>query len=177
MRCLICAQMSLSIVCSACSELFLTPKPFIESKNGLEIIHFYNYSDIAPLLRTKHTPVGHRVYHYLARNLFQHFQIPYTLLPIDYAVKSGYNHSAVIAKHAGKDVKYAQLKAQNTVNYAGKSLQFRMQHPRDFIYLGKGLKQVVLVDDIYTTATTLSEAKKVLKRHGVQTLFALTLAH
>jgi competence protein ComFC len=62
------------------------------------------------------------------------------------------------------------------VNYSGKTLQFRLDHPRDFLYTGKSNTDVILVDDIITTGITLQEAQKVLMDHGVNVLFALTLA-
>jgi len=62
------------------------------------------------------------------------------------------------------------------VNYSGRSLQFRLEHPRDFVYKGKSNIDVILVDDIITTGITLQEAQKVLMSHGINVLFALTLA-
>jgi competence protein ComFC len=62
------------------------------------------------------------------------------------------------------------------VNYSGKSLQYRLEHPRDFVYTGKSGIDVILVDDIVTTGITLQEAQKVLMEHDVNVLFALTLA-
>jgi competence protein ComFC len=66
--------------------------------------------------------------------------------------------------------------AQNRVNYSGKSLQFRLEHPRDFRYSGKTSIDAILVDDIVTTGITLQEAQKVLTSAGVNVLFALVLA-
>jgi competence protein ComFC len=71
---------------------------------------------------------------------------------------------------------YGTLMAQNRVNYSGKDLQFRLDNPRDFVYKGKSNIDVILVDDIITTGITLQEAQKVLIKHGVNVLFALTLA-
>jgi competence protein ComFC len=71
---------------------------------------------------------------------------------------------------------HSSLQAKNRVNYSGKSLQFRLENPRDFIYRGKSNIDVILVDDIITTGITLQEAQKVLIEHGVNVLFALTLA-
>ena len=65
--------------------------------------------------------------------------------------------------------------AQNRVNYSGKSLQFRLENPREFFYTGKSNIDVILVNDIITTGITLQEAQKVLMSHGVNVLFALTL--
>ena len=177
MRCIICTHLSFETICKKCRERFLVPKVEYEIKDGLQIIYFYRYDDIATLLKTKHTPIGYRVFHTLAKELFKKIKIPYTLLPIDYHIAHGYNHSAIIAKHAGKNVQYGALQATNKVSYSGKTLRFRKQNPRGFIYKGKGLQRAVLVDDIYTTATTLNEAKRVLAKHGVETVFAITLAH
>jgi len=66
--------------------------------------------------------------------------------------------------------------ARNLESYSGKTLQFRLENPRDFVYKGKKEVEVILVDDIVTTGTTLQEAAKVLKQNGVNVLFALTLA-
>ena len=66
--------------------------------------------------------------------------------------------------------------AQNRVNYSGQDLQSRLENPRDFLYKGKSNIDVILVDDIITTGITLQEAQKVLLSHGVNVLFALTLA-
>ena len=62
------------------------------------------------------------------------------------------------------------------MNYSGKPLQYRLEHPRDFVYSGKKDVNVILVDDIVTTGITLQEAQKVLMAHHVNVLFALTLA-
>ena len=66
--------------------------------------------------------------------------------------------------------------AQNRVNYSGKSLQFRLENPREFHYTGKHDIDVLL-RKLITTGITLHEAQKVLIAHGVNVLFALTLAN
>jgi len=71
---------------------------------------------------------------------------------------------------------YSTLHSTSNVKYAGKSLEFRLNNPRKFEYKGKKNIDVVLVDDIVTTGTTLKEAKQVLKRAGVNVLFSVVLA-
>jgi len=73
-------------------------------------------------------------------------------------------------------IEHAKLMARNKINYSGKTLQFRLENPRDFEYKGKKNIEAILVDDIVTTGTTLTEAASVLKKNGVDILFALTLA-
>jgi len=101
------------------------------------------------------------------------------IVGIDEDVKSGYAHVALLT-HAVKmqHVKplHAVLRAENRVNYSGKTRQYRLAHPRNFTYRGPSNIDVILIDDIITTGTTLQEAYKVLSSHGVNVLFALTLA-
>ncbi len=76
-----------------------------------------------------------------------------------------------------KDKKFfSTLHASSDVKYAGKSLEFRLNNPRNFKYTGPKNIDVVLVDDIVTTGSTLKEAKEVLKNHNVNVLFSLVLA-
>ena len=101
------------------------------------------------------------------------------IVGIDEDVKSGYSHVALLTnamkiKHS-KPL-YASLRAKNKVNYSGKTLQYRLDNPRDFVYYGPSNIDVILIDDIITTGITLQEAQNVLKAHGVNVLFALTLA-
>jgi len=94
-------------------------------------------------------------------------------------VRSGYSHVALLTsemRHQGVKIQHAKLMAKNRINYSGQSLQFRLENPREFVYTGLKDIEVILIDDIVTTGTTLKEAKKVLEKSGVEVLFALTLA-
>ena len=99
-------------------------------------------------------------------------------IPIDDHVRHGYAHSAVLA-HAIKSIiqpLYKSLRAGNHQTYSGQKLAFRQSHKRNFISTCKVGMDVVLIDDIVTTGTTLQEAQKVLEKGGVHVLFALVLA-
>ena len=101
------------------------------------------------------------------------------IVGIDEYVKSGYSHVSLLTRAMNTKSSitlHSSLMAQNRVNYSGKNLQFRLENPRDFLYKGKSNIDVILVDDIITTGITLQEAQKVLMSHGVNVLFALTLA-
>ena len=101
------------------------------------------------------------------------------IVGVDETVKSGYAHVALLTRAMKTKYTIPQhsvLMARNKVNYSGKSLQFRLENPRDFVYTGKHNVDVILVDDIITTGITLQEAQKVLIQNGVNVLFALTLA-
>lgn len=113
------------------------------------------------------------------RRFIQEDPSPISIIGIDERIKNGYSHVACMTHKMKSDstqILHASLLSQNSVNYAGKTLQYRLNNPRDFSYTGPGGIDVILVDDIITTGITLQEAQMTLKRHSVNVLFALTLA-
>ncbi len=187
MRCCSCGRLSLRVLCDRCRETLFSPTVHTRTVGTLDIISFYRYSTLEPLLLSKHKPEGWRIYRELGKMLFRPFMKEFIehddgtvyIVGVDENVKSGYSHVAQLThamkmKHA--IVQPASLRAGNHVNYSGKPLQYRLEHPRDFVYSGKKDVNVILVDDIVTTGITLQEAQKVLMAHHVNVLFALTLA-
>ncbi len=187
MRCFSCFKLSFSVICSTCEAQLLVPTISTRKVGSLDVISFFKYSTLENLLHTKHKPEGYRVYRYLAKLLLKPFMQEFIenadgdvyIVGVDEHVKSGYSHVALLT-HAMKmptsTPQHASLLARNRVNYSGKSLEYRLSHPRDFKYIGKSNVDVILVDDIITTGITLQEAYAVLTSHGVNVLFALTLA-
>ncbi len=164
-------------------------KPTVSTRKvgTLDVISLFRYRTIAPFLLRKHGPVGYRLYRYFARRQIAPFLEAFAegidervwLIGIDEFPASGYAHTAVLTRY-GKVGKMpnlpAALVAKNRVNYAGKTLRYRLEHPRDFRYRGPSGIRAVLIDDIVTTGSTLREAHTVLRDSGVEVLFALTLA-
>jgi len=73
------------------------------------------------------------------------------IVGIDENVQSGYAHVALLThemKMKNVKVQHAKLIARNKINYSGKTLQFRLENPRDFEYRGKKGVEVILVDDM-----------------------------
>lgn len=185
MRCHLCLRLSWQPLCKICLSTILAPTPTKRVlQSGLKVYAFYRYSEIANLLHTKHTYVGTKIFSLLATNsmlpFLKSFDFPQGVfaIPIDDHVRHGYSHSAAIA-HALKSIlipRYKSLRAQNTQTYSGQTRSFREQHKRGFTSTCKAEMDVVLIDDIVTTGTTLQEAEKVLKKEGVNVLFALVLA-
>ncbi len=186
MRCHLCSNLSWQPLCKACLKTVLTPTPgFRCLDDGLKVYSFYNYSDIAPLLHTKHTYIGAKIFAQLSKHTFyaflKTFQLPLGIyaIPIDDHVRHGYAHSAILAKATQPYLKplYASLRAQNQLTYSGKSKAFRKENKRQFVFTckEKGI-DAILIDDIVTTGCTLEEAHEVLKKEGVNVLFALVLA-
>jgi len=187
MRCYACSKLSFKIICKTCIDQLLTVKMSTRKVGTLDVISFYKYSSLESLLHTKHKPEGYRIYKALAQMTMKPFIEEFVesderdiyIVGIDEYVRSGYAHVALLSramKTKSSFPLHASLMAQNRVNYSGKSLQFRLENPRDFIYKGKSDIDVILVDDIITTGITLQEAQKVLIENGVNVLFALTLA-
>ena len=188
MRCYTCSRISFSIICKSCQEKLFTPKVSTRTVGTLDVISFYKYSAIESLLHTKHKAEGYRIYKQLAKMTLKPFiqefteslEKPVYIIGIDEYVASGYSHTALLTREmrtVQSRVQHSVLMAQNRVSYSGKDLQYRLNNPREFIYTGKENIDVILVDDTITTGITLQEAQKVLIRHGVDVLFALTLAN
>lgn len=187
MRCFSCSKLSLKIICKTCEEQLFVPTVSTRKVGTLDVISFFKYSTLESLLLTKHKPEGYRIYKALAKMTMKPFIEEFVesddrdvyIVGIDEHVKSGYAHVALLTRAMKTNCSIPQhsaLMAGNRVNYSGKTLQYRLEHPRDFVYTGKSDIDVILIDDIITTGITLQEAQKVLTGHGVNVLFALTLA-
>ncbi len=185
MRCILCQKISLFIICKSCQNNFLKPHRSLRVlENGTKVYSFYKYKDIDMLLKTKHTHIGAAIYHVLAMNSFYQFGKEFifeklSVIPIDDNTKSGYSHTAILAKslqNKKNRVYFNKLRAQNNVNYSGKDLEYRKNNPRNFNFFEKDLENIVLVDDIITTGTTILEAVETIEKVSKSPLFALTLA-
>ena len=187
MRCYSCGKLSFRAVCETCKSTLFVPSTQTRHIGTLDVISFYSYTTLEPLLLTKHKPEGWRVYRELGRMLFRPFMQEFLehddgavhVIGVDENVRSGYSHVAQLThamKMPGVHVAHGVLRARNRVNYSGNPLQYRLENPRDFLYTGKTNISAILVDDIVTTGMTLQEAQRTLAKHGVDVLFALTLA-
>ena len=186
MKCLLCESLSLSHICSSCQEIFLTPSLYKRKiSNGIEVISFYKYQDIKKLLHTKHTDIGYYIYNILAKNSFlkfsQNFNFSDTThsIGIDDSINSGYSHTAILNKAlTSKKIKplYNTLRAENPISYSGKSKEFRLLNPRNFVMNDFKGESIILVDDIITTGSTLSQAIECIRANKKEVLFCLTLA-
>jgi competence protein ComFC len=187
MRCYSCSKLSLSILCKICKEQLFRPSIRTKKAGTMDVISFYRYSSIESLIHSKHKPEGYRIYKVLAELTMKPFIKEFIenadgdiyIIGIDELVKNGYAHVSLLTsamKTKTSIPEHAVLMASNRINYSGKSLQYRLDHPRDFVYSGTEDVHAILVDDIITTGITLQEAQKVLMQHGVNVLFALTLA-
>ena len=186
MKCMLCESLSFTHICSSCQETFLAPNIYKRKiLNNIEVISFYKYNDIKDLLHTKHTDLGFYIYSILAQNSLKKFAENFTYsatvssIAIDDNVKSGYSHTAILNKELKSQyIKplYNKLRAENSISYSGKSREFRLMNPRNFTLTSFETQNVILIDDIITTGSTLSQAIQTLHSNSKNTLFCLTLA-
>ncbi len=186
MRCMLCENFSLTHICSTCKQTFLTPAIHKRTiLNNIQVISFYKYEDIKDLLHTKHTDLGYYIYSILAELAFKKFAQEFVfnekvaIIGIDDRVKSGYSHTALLTKALKSKIltpKYAKLRSNNNITYSGKTKEYRLNNPRNFVYKEFPENNVILVDDIITTGFTLTEACNTLTCKGKEVLFCLTLA-
>lgn len=166
--------------------MFLTPKL---SKRKLlpniEVLSFYKYSEIKKLLHTKHTDLGFYIYSLLAKKALSKFASEFSYpnsvaaIPIDDMPMSTYSHTAILAKALRSpfvEPLYNKLRARNRVSYSGKSKEFRIRNPRNFECKEFAHNELILIDDIITTGSTLTQAVHAVLSKNKEVLFCLTLA-
>lgn len=186
MYCLTCDSLSFSIICSSCQKNLL--RPSLHKRQITEdfcVYSFYSFDELEDLLLSKYYFHGDRVLNILAQLTFSkfarefYFDTPVLALPLDDHTRHDFSHTAILARHLNSSSitpKYNSLKATKHVKYAGKDLDFREKNPRKFVLKETSKKSLILVDDLVTTGSTLTQAYKVCKKHKNNVLFALTLA-
>ncbi len=174
-RCLKCGKLSFDILCKECDiEVNFYKKD--------DVVSFYRYDDIEFLLKFKYQKNGSIVFKYLSKpfaKFAKEFKFKAFVIPIESKREVGYSHTAILAKALKTSYLtplYSSLIDKSNVRYAGKSLEFRKNHPREFIYNGKSGIDAILVDDVKTTGLTITCAKEVLKKHNVNVLFSVVLS-
>ncbi len=185
MKCMVCERWSLTHICSQCQETLLAPTLYKRKILGsIPVYSFFPYDEIEPLLLTKHTDIGYYIYTILAKRSLSRFaqewqyENPVASIGIDDDARSGYSHTAVLNRALISSLikpHYGKLRASNHHKYAGKSVEERLMNPRQFRYKPFDENEVILVDDIVTTGTTLSEAVEVLHANGKKVILCLTL--
>lgn len=97
----------------------------------------------------------------------------------------GFNQSLELAKYISKKLKVNYLrndlvKVKNTPNQTDLKKNDRKNNLRGVFQFRSNQnlenKKVLLIDDVFTTGSTLNECSKVLKKEGVKYVFGLTIA-
>ena len=187
MRCISCQSLSWKLVCKNCQKNLLTSSFYKrELAEDFFVYTFYKFDEVKELLNTKYEFFGDKIYAILGSLSFkkfaQNFSYPDKVyaVAIDDHTRHQFSHTAILSKHLKSEIihtSYNNLIAKNKVKYAGKNLEFRKNNKRDFYYKGKQNIQVILVDDLVTTGTTLLEAKEVLEKNNCEVLFGLSISN
>ncbi len=186
MKCLMCENLSFSHICTQCQRAFLQPSIYKRKLPGnTDVISFYKYNDIKELLHTKHTDLGYYVYTILAKNAFEGFAKAFKYdttvasIAIDDNIHNAYSHTAILNKHLKSNSirpLFNKLRAKNQITYSGKTKEFRLLNPRGFSLQAFQENNLILVDDIITSGSTLTQAIQTIKDNEKNVLFCLTLA-
>ena len=186
MRCMTCHLLSFKIICNKCQEKFLNSSFYKrELTKDFFFFFFYKFDEVQDFINTKYEFYGDRVYNIIAKLSFTKFAQNFTYeneiiaIGIDDHTRDNFSHTAILTKSLKSKFiipKYNLLKASNRVKYAGKDLEYRKNNKRDFFYKGKQNIQVILIDDVVTTGSTILEAKEILEKHNCEVLFALSIS-
>lgn len=185
MKCILCESYAFTHICPTCQTSFLSPSFYKRRlSNNVDVISFYKYEEIKELLFTKHTDIGFYIYTILAELSFEkfaqefHTKEKYISLAIDDITRSGYSHTAIL-NHKLKtyNIKplFNKIRAKNSVSYSGKSKLYREENLRDFQLKKLRSNNIILVDDIITTGSTLSQACYEVQKQNKEVSFCLTL--
>lgn len=109
--------------------------------------------------------------------------VPVPLYPAK-EIRRGYNQSAVLAEEIGRLLGIPVrtdmvMRVKNTVPMKGLSEPQRRNNLKNAFHSGPcGVKSecVVIIDDIYTTGSTVDAVARVLRGDGVKRIYCLTLA-
>jgi len=186
MRCITCQSLSLKVFCKGCQTKLLKPSFYKrELSKDFFVYSFYKFDEVKEFINTKYEFYGDRVFSILASLSFQKFAQNFNYenevyaIAIDDHTRHEFSHTAILSKSLKSKYitpSFNKLKATNIVKYAGKNLEFRKKNKRNFIYQGKENIQVILIDDLVTTGSTMIEAKEVLESHNCEVLFGLSIS-
>lgn len=123
---------------------------------------------------------------YYSRDKIEKWKIDFIIpIPLHHRrmEKRGYNQAAVIATALGKKLKLPVedkilKRRKNTKPQKELNHHERQENMKNAFIVRKKLNggNILLVDDIYTTGSTIEEAAKVLKKAGAAKIFFLTVA-
>jgi ComF family protein len=139
-----------------------------------EIIHHLKYSDRVSLAR----PLGDRLRECLDREPFTGDLVIPVPLHRSRERQRGFNQAELIASRLGRPMSvHLVRRRKNTPSQTGLTRNQRVRNLASaFEVRGEVRGGVILVDDVYTTGSTVSELARALKRAGAERVEVLTVA-
>lgn len=170
-----------------------------------DCMHTYHYYDRGIGLWLHKKPVSISIYQfkyhnqrafgkYYAKEMMTHYGMllrrwnPDLIIPIPLHIrrkrKRGYNQAMLVASELGKLLGVpVEEKAVKRIRYTdpqkkldNKRRKANLKHAFRAEKSVKGVKRVLLIDDIYTTGNTIDAVSKVLKDAGVEKVYFLTIS-
>jgi ComF family protein len=177
--------------CAGCRDFepaFDRAVSFGEYEGGLRgLIHLLKYESVTPVAAPLGRMLAEAIQELLAgRETLQPMLVPVPLHKSRRRAR-GFNQAELIARAAGKRgsrrlavASGILLRQRDTISQVGLSREERMENVRDAFRVSapervKG-QTLIVVDDVMTTGTTLSECARVLKQAGAKRVWAETVA-
>lgn len=112
------------------------------------------------------------------RNTFSHIKEELIAIPIPLSLERrqerAFNQAEMLSRFLPIDIDFV-IQRKHGEKQSKKSREERIHTENPFFITKKLNKSVVLVDDIYTTGTTLRHAASLLKSNGVPNVYSFTL--
>jgi ComF family protein len=178
-------------LCANCRDYapeFDRAASFGEYRNGMRgLIHLLKYESVTPVAR----PLGGMLAQAITELLAGSPDSKPLLVPVPLhksrCRSRGFNQSELIARAAARRLPQklevacgVLLRQRDTVSQVGLTREERIANVRDAFRVADAARvrgrDVMLVDDVMTTGTTLSECARVLKQAGAKRVWAATVA-
>ena len=200
--CGICGKINQEGLCTKCIRRleefakFEIIKENGENKNFQELIYIFNYEGFIRKLIIDYK-FNEKSYIYVSfvkfilkhKKIFEKLKSYDTIIPVPISKKRmrerGYNQSLLIARNLSKDLgidlqENCIFKTKNIIEQSKLNKEQRMQNIQNVYELKNEQiltnKQVLLIDDIYTTGSTVNECSKVLRQANPKKIDVLVLA-
>lgn len=201
--CLICGKLTEEILCKKCEkEIHKELNIKMENKAKKDIyfekhLYLFEYKDkVRNLILDYKFNDKSYLYKLFSKIIIKNEKICGILKKYDIIIpvpihkkrkqKRGYNQSELITKEISKKIpnliheNKAIQKIKNNTEQSSLSKEQRKQNVKDvYKILNKEKmqnKNIVLLDDIYTTGNTVNEISKILKQNGANKILVLTIA-
>ncbi len=197
-QCLICGDRLVSaqllmgdgrcVNCRKCEPEFERAVSFGEYADALRgLIHLLKYDSVTPAAR----PLGRMLAEAIAELLAGYRGSPPMVVPVPLHKRRlrdrGFNQSELIARAAVRQLperlelaSEVLIRRRETISQVGLSREERMANVRNAFGVRDSVRlpgrTVIVVDDVMTTGTTLSECAGVLKQAGAERVWAATVA-
>ena len=200
--CGICGKINQEGLCTKCIKRleefakFEIIKENGENKNFQELIYIFNYEGFIRKLIIDYK-FNEKSYIYVSfvkfilkhKKIFEKLKSYDTIIPVPISKKRmrerGYNQSLLIARNLSEDLgidlqENCIFKTKNIIEQSKLNKEQRMQNIQNVYELKNEQiltnKQVLLIDDIYTTGSTVNECSKVLRQANPKKIDVLVLA-